>query len=143
MSHLELSRITVEKIMTVNVTTLDAQMSIQEIIELFLQEKISGAPVVDKQRKVLSIVSEADLMKIAALNGLDIPLQKVLSTLPKAEQLITVKRTELFKDVFKQFLTNPVRRVIVVDDVFRLQGIVSRRNLIRAFLHEKKAAEND
>lgn len=113
---------------------------VRSVIEAFISKKISGAPLVDSAKKVISVVSEADLMKFAALGGIDEPLAKFRNKLTPTADLVTVKADESFAEVFKRFLTKPVRRVIVVDVDFKLVGIVSRRDIIKAFLKTEKKA---
>ena len=121
-------------IMTSHVHTLQPSMTVRSAINLLLNNKVSGAPLVDPQGRVLSVVSESDLIKFAAMGQLDTELVALQSKLVAASKVIAVRKGDSFREVFKQFLTKPVRRVIVVDDMGKLQGIVSRSNLLRAFL---------
>ena len=134
--------IKVESIMTREVIWASPDMTIREIIELLLSKKISGMPVVDSLHHVISIVSQSDLIQFAALGGLDRTLSEFMHKLPAATDVVFVHKNDTFTDVFKKFLTNPVRRVVVIDHTRRIQGIVSRSSLLRAFLDSeyKKAA---
>ena len=126
--------------MTANVISVMSSYTVKDTIELLLNKKISGAPIVDANRLVITVVSEADLMKFAVTNPLDTPIHKFLSFLTPTKDLITVQKTDSFKSIFKQFLTKPVRRVIVVDPQGRLEGIVSRSNILKAFLQVEGSA---
>jgi CBS domain-containing protein len=53
---------TVDKIMTVNLKTVQPDTPISEAIKLLIENKISGLPVVDQQGKLLGILTEGDLM---------------------------------------------------------------------------------
>jgi predicted transcriptional regulator len=137
------SGITIEKLMTTEVETLSPTTTVGQAIELFLSKKISGTPIVDQAERVISVVSEADLMKFAAIAGLKKPLQDFLGKLTPADKLVTVAKSDSFVQVFKQFMTKPVRRVLVTDSNGRLQGLVSRRNLLEIFLKIKKEEEQE
>jgi CBS domain-containing protein len=50
-------------VMTRNVASVSIDASIREVAELMLAKNISAAPVVDEERRVVGIVSEADLMR--------------------------------------------------------------------------------
>jgi predicted transcriptional regulator len=131
---LAVSALHVADMMTTEVHSVTLLMSIKQIIEIFLTKNISGAPVIDQSKKVISVIGQTDLMTFVALGGMDKPLNDFLKKLPKESEVMRVRKTDSFKEVFKQFLTQPVRRVIVTDDNGHLQGIVSKSNLLRAFM---------
>lgn len=130
----------VKDIMTAPVRTLSMDMTVRKAIEFLVNNEISGAPLVDnKTGKPITVCSEADLMKFAAMDGLDKYVVEFLDKLPT--QLFKVKPNDTFAEVFKAFLTRPVRRVLVVDDQGKLQGVVSRRDIIKSFLADKTQSE--
>jgi len=63
-----------------------------------------------------------------------IELWYVMAKLPKFEKLVTIGRSEHFKELFKKFLINPLRSAIVVDSMGKLQGVVFRRDILKAFV---------
>ncbi len=124
---------TVEDIMTHDVITIEQGQSVGDAINVFLKHKISGAPVVNLQHKVISVISEFDLMKFVVMGG---PLVKVSDYIPKLvdqDDIVAVKKTDPIKSVFQKLLKKPIKRVIVLDATGRLQGIVSRKNILRVF----------
>lgn len=50
-------------IMTTDVITVSPDMSVEELGRLFIEESISGAPVMDVHNKLVGIVTENDLIK--------------------------------------------------------------------------------
>ncbi len=134
----DVKNLKVEDVMTVTVHCATMDMSVRSIIKMLLTKNISGAPVIDQMDRVVSVISESDLIKFAALGGLDKPLSEFASKLPNSGNLVAVQRQDIFRDVFKQFLVNPVRRVLVLDSTGKIQGLVSRSNILRAFLSEEK-----
>ena len=56
----------VKDLMTTEVVTFKPSDKIREVAETLRAKKISGAPVVDEQGKVVGVVSEADIMKLNA-----------------------------------------------------------------------------
>ncbi len=136
------STLRIFEIMTPNPFSLNLTATLREIIKTFIEMKISGAPVVERgSLKVISVVSESDLMRFAAMGGLDQPLSGFIQKLVPAAQLVTVQAEDPFSEVFKRFLTKPVRRVLVVDKKMTLVGIVSRRDMIAAFLKSEEKEE--
>lgn len=124
----------VEEMMTIDVVAVTPVMTLKEVVKLFLERRISGAPIIDQNGNVISVISQTDLIQFIALDGMAGQVNQYLKKLPKTENVVSVRKTDLFRDVFKEFLIKPVRRIIVVDDNGRLQGIVSKSNLLRAFL---------
>ena len=132
--------LTVESIMTSNVQAVTQTMTVREAILLLVEKKISGAPVVDKLEKVVSVVSEGDLLKLAASHGLDKPIAMCVDKLVKVEKLVTAKKTEPFTEVYKRFLSHPVHRILVTDGNGKLQGIVTRSNVLKVLIEGNSAA---
>ena len=124
----------VEDVMTEMVFAVTPVMTLREVVSLFLEKKISGAPIIDQNGKVISVISQSDLIQLIALEGMAKTVNFYLPKLPRTEDVISVRRTDLFRDVFKQFLVKPVRRIIVTDGNGSLQGLVSKSNLLKAFL---------
>ncbi len=53
----------VEEAMTLNVITIRENQPVQEAITLMVKNKISGLPVVDRERNLVGILSEQDVLK--------------------------------------------------------------------------------
>lgn len=121
----------VEDIMTSNVMGVPPEMTVREAMQLLSTHRISGAPVVNNMNKVLSVLSEGDLLKLAATEGLDKTISACLPRLCKTENLMTLKKTSTFSEAYMMFLSKTVHRIIVIDGNGNLQGIVSRSNVLR------------
>src|SRR5687767_7191367 len=104
----------VESLMTRKVFYATLDMTVREIIKSLLSNQISGMPVVDSLHKVISVVSQSDLLQFAAVGGLNRKLVDFADKLPSASDVVFVHKNDSFVEVFKKFLTHPVRRVIVV-----------------------------
>lgn len=125
---------TVKDIMTSPVSSLNTVMTIKEAITFLIENKISGAPLLRQDGELLSIVSEMDLMKIGVLENVDTKLALCVEKLPKTTKLITITKDKSFAELFKLFLENQIRRVLVVDNRKRPIGIVARRDILKAYL---------
>ena len=120
---------TVKEYMQIKLVTLQPGMPIAKAIQLLLKHRISGAPVVDEDRKLIGVLSEKDCLRIFA-NG-------AYNVLPEAvvEQYMsrTVHTIDEDADLFKAaevFLKNPFRRLPIVDAEGRLVGQISRRDVL-------------
>lgn len=129
--------VTVEMMMTTDVKAITQDMSVREAIILLLKNRISGAPVLNANHEVVSVVSETDLLKLVT-HGLDQQIGHCLAHLPKQPQLITLRRQDKFADAYKIFLTKSIHRIIVVDSQGRVQGILTRGNVLRILVDLKR-----
>lgn len=132
--------IKVEDIMTKTVHTVELTMSVKQAIKLLTHYNVSGAPIVDNLQNVVSVISEGDALKLAAMpGGMDKLIGACLDQLPKTANLITTRAHNSFADVYKQFLHHPFHRIIVVDGNGKLVGLVSRSNILRLLVETPKS----
>ncbi|WP_245871249.1 CBS domain-containing protein [Asanoa hainanensis] len=135
--------------MTRNVSTVAGSTRYREIVELMADKKISAVPVVDDARRVLGVISEADLLHKVELVGE--PHQRRLFEGRRRH----AARTKADASVARELMTAPavttspetslvraarvmerehVKRLPVTDDDGHLVGIVSRRDLLSIYL---------
>jgi CBS domain-containing protein len=117
-------------IMTTKLVTLNPEMDVFHGIEVLVRHNISGAPVIDADRRLLGIFSEKSCMKVlidAAYEGL--PTNQIGKFMDETPTTITPE-TQLLS-IAQIFLTTPRRRLPVIEDE-KLVGQVSRRDVIRA-----------
>lgn len=132
-----------DQMMTAEVHTLNPMMTIRAAMELLTEHRISGAPVVDTKNVVITVVSEGDLLKLAASYGMEVTINNCLSKLCKMENLVTAKKAASFQDIYRLFMGRPVHRIPVVDDNGKLQGIISRSNVLRALIEASRSSEKE
>ena len=117
-------------IMTSRLVTLDPEMDVFKAIELLLKHKISGAPVIDKNRRLLGMFTEKSCLEVmvtAAYDGL--PANEVGSFM--SEPAETIEENTGMLTMAQIFLNQQTRRLPVLRDG-KLVGQVSRRDLIAA-----------
>lgn len=134
--------VTMQDIMTSTVHCVSPEMSVREAVALITGHKISGAPVVDKMNNVLTVVSEGDLLKLAASAGLEKTIGYCIqmSKLKKTEELITLRKSSAFSEAYSLFIAHGMQRIIITDDNGKLHGIVSRSNILRLMCETKAPA---
>lgn len=59
-----LSELTVGKLMTPNPITISPYATIGEAAWMMLEYKISGLPVVNKQKKIMGVITESDIFRL-------------------------------------------------------------------------------
>lgn len=128
------TNLTVEDFMSKGVIAVELGTTVKAAIELLLEKKIGGCPVVTSSHAIVSVVSALDLMKFAAMGGLDKKLQAFSDKMVKTDKVITIQRTEKFAAAFKLFLNQKVGRLIVVDGNGRVLGVVTRSSMLKVFM---------
>jgi CBS domain-containing protein len=138
----------VSDVMTRDVVTVSPDTGYKDIADLMVHHAVSAVPVVDAHRRVLGVVSEADLLpKLEyadrvprhplAARRLPEPLRRKASGDTAAELMtapaVTVRPTETVTRAARLMESARVKRVPVVDADGRIVGIVSRRDLVRLY----------
>ena len=137
-------------VMTSEVITVEQNTSVQTVAKLLAERGISAVPVVDRENRVIGMVSEGDLLQraetgtehrrswwldmMASTNKLAGDYVKSHSGKVRdimTRDLISVTETTPVADIAVLLETNRIKRVPVVRDG-KLVGIVSRANLVRA-----------
>ncbi|MFE1441116.1 CBS domain-containing protein [Streptomyces sp. NPDC058739] len=147
----------VEELMTRNVVRAPRDMPFKEIVRLLADNDVTAVPVVDELDRPLGVVSEADLLRKSA----DQPDPSGLTPMPhleawerakaegsRAEELMSAPavcaRPEwTVVEAARLMEVHSVKRLPVVDEADRLQGIVSRRDLLRVFLRSDDAIRDE
>lgn len=118
--------------MTKNVITFDPDQSIYDAIDIMLEKRISGGPVLNSSGDLIGMLSEKDCLKIMVdaayhnqLNN-DGVVKHYMST-----QIATVDISKDVVDVANMFLSSNFRRYPVVENG-KLKGQVSRRDVMKA-----------
>jgi CBS domain-containing protein len=139
----------VRDVMTTSVITVDRITPYQEIDRLLTEHRISGVPVLMMGRKVVGVVSEADLLaaedersrqaRMAAATGQRWRLRKRPQVGLTAGTMMTAPAITIGPDATipaaaRLMNTHHLRRLPVTDEHGKLVGIVSRRDLLSVFL---------
>ena len=105
--------------------TISPDKTIREVLEITKKNNISGVPVVDKGETV-GIVTNRDLRYQNQLDAL------VSSVMTPKEKLITVKADEKKKEVLKLLHHHRIEKILVVDDDFKLKGMITAKDFQKA-----------
>ena len=118
------------EMMNCNLITLAPDTNVFVAVELLIENKISGAPVVDENFCLLGVFSEKSVMKVLVEAAYEqVPIDRVDSLMNRTPR--TIPEDTLLVTMAQIFLTSPARRLPVVRDKV-LVGQVSRRDVIRA-----------
>ncbi|MCS6771192.1 MAG: CBS domain-containing protein [Kiritimatiellae bacterium] len=121
---------TVRDFMVTNLVTLRPRMPIREAIDILLKHRISGAPVVDDNGKLIGTLSEKDCLRVfanAAFYHSDPgDVEDYMNT-----NVVTISPDADIFHAAQVFLNNTFRRLPVLENG-RLVGQISRRDVLNA-----------
>ena len=119
--------------MTQDVITFHPDQSIADAMDTFLELRISGAPVVDNEGKIIGILSEVDCLKIMVDEAYhNLPHGRINVAKYMSSNVVTIPTTADVLDIASRFLRTHFRRFPVVDHNGKLVGQVSRRDILKA-----------
>ncbi len=107
---------------------------IAKATDRILRARLSGAPVVDDQNRVIGFLSQKDCLKAAStrcyLNSYPRHVQDYMSTTVHAFSTST-----RIAEALANFTEHPYKAYPVVDDRNRLQGLVTRHSML-LYIHQ-------
>ena len=153
----------IEDAMKKDVIKLNELDKIVDVAQSFRDNKISGAPVVDENNKVVGVISEGDVMRLlevhspkinlilpAPLDLIELPLRmkyeldEIAEDMQRAgstviDQIMTKKVVKIgpdasISDAAELMDSRKVKRLPVVNDDGKLIGIVTRGDIIGAMV---------
>jgi CBS-domain-containing membrane protein len=144
MSHLNVSAV-----MSRDVATVREDTPFHEIAKVLADRRVSAVPVVDADNRVVGVVSEADLLhKVEFADDVDegaslferrahrLARQKATGHVAShlmTSPAVTVLNTTTVVRAARMMESSAVKRMPVVNDLGRLVGIVSRRDLLKVY----------
>lgn len=141
----------IDNLMSRDVVTIVPDASLAEAAHLLLTHRISGLPVVDVEQRLLGIITEADFLRAMGMpsqpptHSLWQTLEAMFTHQPAVreatgtvaelmiENVITVKPGQTLHEAIDIMKHNRIKRVVVCDDDGRVQGMVTRSDLVRVF----------
>jgi acetoin utilization protein AcuB len=127
--------------MTRKVITVDQEATIFDAQELLAIHKIRHLPIVDKDRRLIGIVTDRDIRSALPYKSLleqssekekfsGIKVKEIMTKDP-----ISISPTYTIQDALLLIQNSKVGALPVVDDDYKLKGIISVRDLLRAFIN--------
>jgi CBS domain-containing protein len=150
----------VQDLMTRSVLTVRPDTPLKDAAALLSEHRISGLPVVDGERRVLGVLSEGDILfkESNGLEGKQGFLDRLLAVPQPGLELKIAARTtgeamsapaltigprRPVTEAATTMIDEGVNRLPVIDDEERLIGIITRADLVRAFVRSDAEVEHD
>jgi len=112
--------------------------SVLDVIDLMVKHKISSVPVVDDQNRVLNAFEEVDVIlciKGGSYDELGATVGEALSRRAEDFQgIYTCNEDDRLDSIFDTIRKSRVHRLVVVDDDYRLKGVISLSDILKYVL---------
>ena len=146
----------VKDLMTTDVLTVRTSTTLKEAAALLAEKRISGLPVVDDDRRVLGVLSEGDILykeseahrpgfleRLLAPGSAPLDLKLAARTVGQAmtAPALTIGPRRPVTEAATIMIEEGVNRLPVVDHDDRLMGIITRADLVRAFVRSDEEIE--
>jgi CBS domain-containing protein len=154
-------RISVRDVMTTQVASVEVGTPFKEVAELLVRRGVSAVPVLEQDGRVAGVVSEADLLRkeefreqyygegyrprlrarlLRRMSGHDENGRQKAAGVSAAELMsapaVTVAPDVSTVTAAQLMDEHAVKRLLVTDEDGRLIGIVSRRDLLKAYVRD-------
>ena len=117
------------EIMKTRLVTLRPEMDVFDAISYLIQQKISGAPVLDENEQYLGVFSEKGSMDVVIESAYSqLPTTRVEHFMDRDRGRVINEQTDLMT-ITRMFLETPYRRLVVLRDK-KLVGMISRRDVL-------------
>lgn len=149
----------IKDLMTTNVLTVRVTTQLKDAARLLAEHRISGLPVVDDDGRVLGVLSEGDILyketgmkdrpgffeRLLSGPATGFELKLAARTVGEAMSApaVTIGPTRPVTVAATTMIDEGVNRLPVVDDEGRLVGIVTRADLVRAFVRSDAEIEHE
>jgi CBS domain-containing protein len=147
----------VTDVMNRDVVVVSPRMPLKDVARVLVNRHFSGVPVVDDDGKVLGVLSEADILakergpgSASSIFGRALELEtwgekhdaRVAGDAMTAPA-VTIGPQKSVSDAATLMLDRAVNRLPVVDADEKLVGIVTRADLVRAFVRDDSVIERE
>lgn len=106
--------------------TVSPDLSLAELAELVKKNGFAGYPVVDGENNLIGIITGRDTRFVKDLS------KTVSQLMTKKEDLVTVKEGARRETILELMHKNRVEKVLVVDDAFKLKGMITVKDFQKA-----------
>jgi CBS domain-containing protein len=118
-----------KNIMTKDVITVKDHTPIREAIEILVEKRISGLPVINDRNELVGVITEKDLLKLIFAGDIDLGIVADYMT----REVVTLDEETDLLDVCETLIEMNFKRIPILKDE-HLAGIISRRDMIKYIL---------
>lgn len=113
----------VESLMTTDVRICCSEDTLAQAARAMWERDCGCVPVLDDEARVVGMLTDRDICMAAWTQGL--PLAEIQVATAMSKRLLTCKREDKVEDAEAQMRAHQVRRLPVIDEQGRLEGLIS------------------
>ena len=117
--------------------TVNPEVTLADLDKLCGKFHISGLPVVDKENKLVGIITNRDMRFIASE---DYDTLKVKDVMTK-ENLVTAKEGTTLEEAKEILRRHKIEKLPIVDDEFHLKGLITIKDIEKATVYPNSARD--
>ncbi|GGA62091.1 CBS domain-containing protein [Ornithinibacillus halotolerans] len=142
----------IKDFMIPDVISVKEQTTVKELLELLVEKKIGGVPVVNEDNTLVGVISDGDVIRYLKPNSravfdmfaiimvneqenllekLSYTLSKSVSNMMKTRDIITLHPDNKLEDAFSIFAKYHFKKIPITDENKRVVGVISRGDLLR------------
>ena len=130
-------QIIVSDYMSRNLIVFKPKQSVLEVMDLLIENRISGGPVVNENHELVGIISEGDCIKqITESRYYNQPLENINVEGHMVKDVETISGDMNIFDAAEKFLSSKRRRFPIIE-VGNLVGKISQKDILKAALKLK------
>lgn len=114
------------QVMTRDVISVLPESPVLDVVRLMTDREVSGIPVVDREKRLVGIVTEKDVIRLLVEE--DVNKHSVQDYM--THKVMSFKEDSNILDICRFFIKSHVRRVPILDADNRLVGLISRRDVL-------------
>lgn len=145
--------LSVRDVMTKGVISISKYDPVMQVADILMEKNISGLPVVDKDKKVVGIITQADILSMIGVSRehtfKDLLRHMLGESLPERRMgdhvgdimtspALTIKPDANIAEAVKIMDEKKIRRLTVVDEKNMLIGILTRADILKAVINKIK-----
>ena len=125
-------------VMVEEVITVTESMPLKDVARMFVEKKITGAPVVNAEGELVGVISETDIIRKTTSIGAWSPnTVGQIMTRPA----VTVSPDETLQRVCEMMYNRRIHRVVVAEGA-RIKGILTTMDILRAIATNLKGGDD-
>lgn len=137
--------------MITDVIAANEQDTVKQILKTFVDRRISGMPILDKDRRIVGVVSDGDILRgiqpkdavvFNYLLTVSFKAEKIdkivdelkdhpILNLAKKRGIVTVHEDDEMEDVVNILAKHRFKKIPVVNDQKQVVGVISRGDVLR------------
>jgi len=131
----------VENKMSLNPYCIDKDTSVSKALEIMSQYKFHRIPVVDKDNKLLGLITEGTIAENTPSTATSLSIYEVNYLISKSKvedimirKVVTGKKTMLLEEAALLMRNNDIGCLVIVDDENTVEGIITQNDIFDAFI---------